>query len=65
MSLQRDVKMYIEGLESPANAWGVHFIRVGNTDVESHSFLHYMVNRYGTDAVESALDDRLSGGEEE
>ena len=44
---------------------GVHFIRVGNTDVESHSFLHYMVKRYGTDAVESALDDRLSGGEEE
>ena len=65
MSLQRDVEMYIEGLESPANAWGVHFIRVGNTNVESHSFLHYMVKRYGADIVENALDDRLSGGEEE
>ena len=64
MSLQRDVKMYIEGLESPANAWGVHFIKVGNTDVESHEFLQYTVKRYGTDAVESALDDRLSGGNE-
>lgn len=64
MSLQRDVKMYIEGLESPANAWGVHHIKVGNTDVESHAFLHYMVKRYGTDVVENALDDRLSGGNE-
>ena len=65
MSLQRDVEMYIEGLESPANAWGVHFVKVRNTDIESHVFLHYMVNRYGTDVVENALDDRLSGGEEE
>jgi hypothetical protein len=65
MNLQRDVEMYIEALESPANAWGVHFVKVGNTDVESHSFLHYMVKRYGTDAVENALDDRLSGGEAE
>ena len=64
MSLQRDVKMYIEGLESPANAWGVHFIKVGNTDVESHEFLHYMVKRYGPDADERALDDRLAGGNE-
>jgi len=51
-------------LESPANAWGVHHIKVGNTDVESHEFLHYMVKRYGTSAVENALDDRLSGGNE-
>lgn len=64
MSLQRDLNMYIEGLESPANAWGVRFVKVGNTDIESHVFLHYMVNRYGTDAVENALDDRLSGGDE-
>ena len=64
MSLQRDLEMYIEGLESPANAWGVQFVNVRNTDIESHVFLHDMVNRYGTDAVENALDDRFSGGDE-
>jgi hypothetical protein len=65
MSLQRDLEMYIEGLESPANAWGVHHIKVGNVNVDSHSFLHYMIKRYGTAAVENALDDRLAGGKTE
>ena len=46
MSLQSDMDLYIEGLESPANAWGVHYVKSWDGDVTSHSFLSYMMARY-------------------
>ena len=60
MSLQSDMDLYIEGLESPANAWGVHYVKSWDGDVISHSFLSYMMARYGRDAVDSELNKRFN-----
>lgn len=59
MSLQSDMDLYIEGLESPANAWGVHYVKSWDGDVQSDSFLAYMMAKYGRDAVDSELNKRF------
>ena len=60
MSLKSEMDLYIEGLESPANAWGVHYVKSWDGDVASHQFLGYMMVKYGRDVVRSELNKRFN-----
>ena len=59
MKLQEAVTLYIEGLESPSNAWGVHFVNANGRLVESDAFLQYLMQQFGRDAVDTELNKRF------
>lgn len=52
--MNKEIKDYINLLESAPNGWGQH---VHPTHGQSHNMLHYLKLKYGGETVRSVLDE--------
>lgn len=67
MTLQDEAKLYVEALQSPANAWGVQMVpymgfinrKVQKKWTTSDSFRAYMYQRHGIQKTDKAIEEVL------
>ena len=66
VALTKAVAKYIEALESPPNAWGVHgFVNHNDQFITTDDMVHYMFNVFGDDVTSAEIDRQLGANNEQ
>ena len=66
VALTKAVAKYIEVLQTPPNAWGVHgFLNHHNQFITTDDMMHFMFNVFGDDVTSAEIDRQLGANNEQ
>ena len=66
VALTRAVAKYIEVLQSPPNAWGVHgFLNHRDQFITTDDMISFMFNVFGDDVTSAEIDRQLGANNEQ